>query len=134
MILLDEFNYTNIVHTASAHFGTHRKKPLSYKHIHTNNRPNKTKIKQSSLMERNGKDTSIQPYTRQHFIAIYFAHHSIQRFDSFFLFFMFVLSRSPFISYCLYIHCTGSTFNIKPNTRTIETFEHGLCEKWNRIR
>lgn len=80
---------------------------------------------QSSSMERKDKDTGTAR-TRQHFIALFRAP-AIQskRLDFF--------SRSPIVSYHIVFMCMKH-IQCKPNTRTIETFEHGLCEKWNRIR
>lgn len=106
----DEFNYT--IHTE------HREKNTQQSKYETNEN-NLPRWKEKTKTQATAR-------TRQHFIALFRAP-AIQskRLDFF--------SRSPIVSYHIVFMCMKH-IQCKPNTRTIETFEHGLCEKWNRIR
>lgn len=106
----DEFNYT--IHTE------HREKNTQHSKYETNEN-NLPRWKEKTKTQATAR-------TRQHFIALFRAP-AIQskRLDFF--------SRSPIVSHHIVFMCMKH-IQCKPNTRTIETFEHGLCEKWNRIR
>lgn len=106
----DEFNYT--IHTE------HREKNTQQSKYETNEN-NLPRWKEKTKTQATAR-------TRQHFIALFRAP-AIQskRLDFF--------SRSPIVSYHIVFMCMKH-IQCKPNTRTIETFEHGLCEKWNRIQ